>query len=305
MGTSRLNVWLRDYNCVPLTNCWLLDLVVQYCNGTPLYSVFPLLEQLKSRYATPASAVDLSNYPLPDQAGRYITITTSTSSLTLNITTSCSTKAEIFNALKAYFTNVNVNLDFDNDQIVLTTLDKGPSQFINIDTDSDIQFSTSTPGSGYEISTRYYHGAYRIKIYPPAGQYINHVELDVPPGCYRIWARCCHGKNEETSTVMLPVESCGTCYSVNLILPEVMNCSQNVIYPLMDKLANDYVQAIPEMNDQALVFRGVALIAGLGREQILNELEERKQDAILINRTDLAERVDTLINIAQLLPTCL
>jgi hypothetical protein len=104
---------------------------------------------------------------------------------------------------------------------------------------------------------------------------------------------------------MLPVEACGTCYSVNLILPEVMNCSQNVIYPLMDKLANDYVQAIPEVNDQALVLRGVALIAGLGREQILNELEERKQDAILINRQDLAERVDTLINIAQLLPTCL
>lgn len=73
----------------------------------------------------------------------------------------------------------------------------------------------------------------------------------------------------------------------------------------MDKLANDYVQNIPEINDQALVLKGIALIAGLGREQILAELEDRRLDALLINRQDLADRVVNLINVAQLLPTCL
>ena len=101
---------------------------------------------------------------------------------------------------------------------------------------------------------------------------------------------------------MQVVENCGECYTVNLLLPEVMNCSRDVIYPLMHKLL-DY-QGLPDIADRAKVLQGIAYVANLPREQILVELADRKQDALDIDRTDLAAQVDLIVAIAQLLPQC-
>ena len=67
---------------------------------------------------------------------------------------------------------------------------------------------------------------------------------------------------------------------------------------------SNYLQILPELNDRVVVMKAVAQAANLGREQILVELADWKQDAIDIERPDLAARVDEVIVIAEALPQC-
>jgi hypothetical protein len=303
MGTSHLNILLRDHLCTPITDCWMLDLAVQLCNGTPLYDVFPIVHQLKDRYSYAAVVKDLSEYPLvTDQAGTTLQITVSGGSMEeLTFTAPAMTQSQIFTQIKnRNFTGCKVYIQ--DGRIVIETNDKGPEVTLSIGGSNSIGWAPVEQGAGYRISTRYYHSAYRINILPPSGQYINHIEMDVPVGCYKVFGRVCHGKNEDTSKVMQVIENCGECYTANLLLPEVMNCSRDVIYPLMHKLL-DY-QGLPDIADRAKVLQGIAYVANLPREQILVELADRKQDALDIDRTDLAAQVDLIIAIAQLLPQC-
>jgi hypothetical protein len=304
MGTTHLNVYLRNTLCRLLNDCWLLDLVVNSCDGSPLYDVFPIIKQLKDRYALPAKVTDYTVYPLStDQSGNTLEVTVNSGTLqTLTFSSPAMTMVEIYSQMKGYFTDCEVVLE--NDRISIVTNDKGPNSSLVIGGTCDLDWGPVTQGSGYAISTRYYHDAHRIKIQPPNGEYINHVEMDIPNGCYKIWARCCHGKNEETSVVMLPLEECGGCRTVNLLLPEVTTCSKDIIHPLMDRVVNDYQAIIPIDADKVMVFRTVAYAAGLGREGLLAELADRRQDALDINRTDLAARVDAVIAIANQLPQC-
>ncbi len=304
MGATHLNIILRDYQCTPIKDCWLLDLVVHLCNGTPLFDFFPIVDQLKKKYATPAIVQDFSTFPLTtDQSGLTLEVTVGTGSLqTLIFSSPAITIAEIYKQMYDYFTDCEVMLK-DN-RITIVTEDRGPQATLTIGGSCNMDWGPIEQGSGYKISTRFYHSAYRIKIQPPSGEYINHVEMDVPTGCYKIRGRVCHGKNEETSTVMQPIETCGGCKTVELLLPEVMNCSADVIYPLMDKVAIDYQQVFPELANKVMIMKGIAQVANLGREQILDELDERKQDALDGGKTDLAARVDELITIAQALPQC-
>jgi hypothetical protein len=305
MGTSHLNILLRDHTCTPITDCWLLDLVVQFCSGKPLYEVFPLLPQLKTRYSKPAKMVDLSEYPLADQAGSTLIISVNGgANQTLTFTTPAITPTEIYEQVKTFFTGVIVTLE--NNRICITTEEFGPDASLSIDPAStcDLLFGPIQQGSGYKIGTRYYHGASRIKIQPPLGEYINHVEIDVPTGCYKIWGRVCHGRNEETSHVMIPIENCGECYTVDLLLAEVMSCGRDFIYPFIDRVANDFGQILPEKPDRVNVLKAIAHTASLSRAQILEELIDRKQDALDINRGDIADRVDEMASLATDLPQC-
>lgn len=304
MGTSRMNIMLRDHACVPITNCWLLDLVLQTCSGTPLFEVFPIVKQLKDRYAKSAVVSEATEWPLAtDQATKTLQLTIGGGSpQTLVFASPAMTQMEVYSQMKGFFTGCEINIV--DGHITITTDDKGPSATIAIAGDCDLVWGPVEQGSGYQISTRLYRSAYRIKIQPPSGEYINHLEVDVPTGCYKVRGRVCHGKNEETSTVMAVVETCGECYAIDLLLPEVMNCAQDIMYPFVDKVANDYQQFLPNQADRVVVFKAIALAANIGREQILVELADRKQDAEDINRPDLMARVDEMIAIAQLLPQC-
>lgn len=299
MGTTKVNVFLRDFSCNLLTDCWMLDLVVNTCSGKPLYELFPLVEQLKKRYASPATVKDLTQYPLAtSQDGLTLEI----NSQTLTFSDPAYTLAEIYTQIKAFFTDLDVTLD--DGRIQIATKDRGPNATLTIGGTCELAFGPITQGSGYEISTRYYMDANRINIVPPAGEHINHVELDMPAGCYKLWGRVCHGRNEETSVAMLALEDCGGCRVANLLLPEVMNCAKGVIYPAVEKIAVDYVQQFPDQANQVMILQGLARVAGLGREQILAELAVRKADAEKLGRSDLEARVDAVIVLANLLPTC-
>lgn len=302
MGTAHLNVNIRDHACTPIQTGWMLDLVVQLCNGAPLFDFFPIIDQLKKRYAKPATVFDLTNFPLSDQNGNTLILKVGSGSpQTLSFTGVVTEREEVFLQMKNYFSGCKV--DLVDDRIVITTEDMGPDATLEIDPGStcDMVWAPVEQGSGYSISTRYYHGAHRINIRPPVGENINHIEMDVPVGCYKVWSRVCFGGNEETSTVMKIIEHCGQCYTVDLLLPEVMNCSQGVIYPLMDKVVAN-AQMIPE--DRVVAMKAIAYAGNLSREQILVELNDRKQDAIDIERTDLEAQVDQLIAVAQALPQC-
>jgi hypothetical protein len=277
----------------------MLDLVVNLCNGTPLHDVFPIIDQLKKRYATPASVEDFTNYPIPDQSGLTLEI----NSQVLTFVSPAMTQLEIYTQIKNFFTDLDVSME--DGHIKIVTKDRGPDAMLTIGGNCILNFGPVTYGSGYQIGTRFYHGAHRINILPPHGEHINHIELDVPAGCYKLWGRVCHGRNEETSIAMVIIEDCGECKTVNLLLPEVMNCARDAIYPVMEKIAVDYAQVFPEPADRVVIMKGVAQVANLGREQILAELAVRKQDAVDIDRADLEARVDAVIAIANDLPQCL
>jgi hypothetical protein len=303
MGTSRLNVMVRDSVCVPIKTGWLLDLVVQLCNGTPLYEVFPIVDQLKDRYSKPARVFELTEFPLTDQSGNTLEVTVGSGTLqTYTFTTPATTQVEIYSQIKNVFSDCEVTLE--DGHITITSKEKGPSATLVIGGSCGLAWAPVEQGSGYSISTRYYHGAQRIKIQPPSGEYINHVEMDVPPGCYKVWARVCFGDNEDTSKVMKVIDGCGECHTVDLLLPEIMNCSREIVYPLIDKVVNDYQAVFPDQADRLATMKVVAYTANLSREQILTELNDRRQDAVDIGRTDLADRVDQIIALAQALPQC-
>lgn len=61
---------------------------------------------------------------------------------------------------------------------------------------------------------------------------INHIQLNVPPGCYIVHADVCHQKNDETDKMMVVV-NCGDEVCVNLILKDVESCINGVIGPFV------------------------------------------------------------------------
>jgi hypothetical protein len=304
MGTSTLNVWLRDYNCTLMNNCWMLDLAVQACNGVTLYERFPLVEQLKERYSSPAMVTEYTDFStISDQSGKTLEVTVSGGSMqSLVFSGSAITLKEIFSQMESYFTDVVIKLM--DGHISITTEDYGHDVNLTIGGSCDLVWGTITQGFGYKISTRYYHGANRINIRPPDGEYVNHIEMDVPPGCYKIFARACHRGNDDTFVVMEKIDNCGECHTVDLLLPEFPHCAGGIIYPFMDRVVNDYGQIIKDDFEKVVVFKAIARGANIAREQILVELAERKQDALDMGMNDAASRTEAVIAVAQQLPQC-
>lgn len=92
--------------------------------------------------------------------------------------------------------------------------------------------------ANYSVTEQEYRGekTLRIATSSPAtpANHINHVEVDVPPGCYIVWTRVCYKGNEDTHKVMAVV-NCGEECCINLILPTVESCGKEFIYPFMQE----------------------------------------------------------------------
>jgi hypothetical protein len=147
-----------------------------------------------------------------------------------------------------------------------------------------------------------YQNATRISIKPPAAETINHIELDLPPGAYKIWCRVCHGKNEETNKVMVNPE-CGESRCVNLLLDAAQTCAENLIHPAFDRVVNDAPQFQQDL--EVLPFMKVMMWAAYKNKAVMvQQLNERVLEAQQKGDTDLEARVNAVLNIVNTLPDC-
>jgi len=118
-----------------------------------------------------------------------------------------------------------------------------------------------------------YHGETRIRLIPPKGKHINHIEVEIPPGCYIIWTRICHGRNEETNKVMAIV-GCGHEACVNLLLNDVKTCSNELLHPI---LVRGFELKLPK--PELAVVAGVLMaVAEKPKKQMLKELGQRLEE---------------------------
>jgi hypothetical protein len=146
-----------------------------------------------------------------------------------------------------------------------------------------------------------YQNATRISIRPPAAEFINHIELDVPPGAYKIWCRVCHGKNEETNIVMANV-CCDDHACVNLLLNAVQTCAENLVHPGFDRVVNDgnfqvEAEIVPFM--KAMMWVGYK-----NKATLVQQLGERVIEAQEKGDTALEARINAVLVIVNTLPDC-
>lgn len=161
------------------------------------------------------------------------------------------------------------------------------------------QLQTRYPN--YTILNHFYQGAQRIMLMPPVGTFFNHIEIDIPPGCYKVWTRCCHGQNEETSLQLISPR-CGEEACVNLLLPTLKICAQAIVHPLIDHIV---VQgAFPAVADRLTILKGVMYAGDIGRALLLEQLQYRLSEAVAKGDTALQARVNAVIAIADQLPAC-
>lgn len=301
MGTARLNIWLRNSECQLLTSCWRTDLVIQTCSNTPIKDSYPeIIDQLKMRYSQPGYVQCISDFPLMvNQSGKTLAITVGSSTTETLTFASAMTLVECYAQIKAFFKNVDVSL-FGN-TITLTTIDRGPGATIMIGGDCDLVWGPIVNGSGYTITSHYYQNAWRLMLYPGGGKTLNHIIADIPPGCYKVWTRVCHGNNEETSMVMANAK-CDDHLCVNLLLPVVKTCSAQLLHPMMDQIVHQ--QFLLDDAERLLPFRALMWAAGIGREDVIAQLDYRIQEAQDKGDTELEARIIAVKNLALLLPAC-
>lgn len=118
-----------------------------------------------------------------------------------------------------------------------------------------------------------YQGETRILLKPPRGQHINHIEVDVPPGCYVVWTRVCHGGNEETNKVMVIV-GCGDDVCVNLLLNTVERCGKEIFHPF---LVQAVAKKIPK-NELEAAANVLMVVAEKPKKEVLVELGQRLEE---------------------------
>jgi hypothetical protein len=115
----------------------------------------------------------------------------------------------------------------------------------------------------------------RIQLEPGGGRHLFQIEVDVPPGCYVVWARACYGGNEETNKVMVLVR-CGDEACVNLLLNDVKTCAREIMYPLLEHGALIGM----EKPDLEAVARVLMKVGEMPQKQVLAELDERLAHAV-------------------------
>lgn len=302
MGTAKLNIWTRNVNCEPLLNVWRSDYVIQLCSGSYLVDVFPeILDQLKKRYSNPGKVVDVSSWPLADQGTKTLELTIAGGTMQSH-TFSAGTQSlmQVYNQIKSVFTNCEITIE--NGHLKIVTDKYGPQGTIVTGGTCDIVWGPVENGDGYEITSQTYQGAKRITVFPPAGEYVNHLEADIPPGCYKIWTRVCHGNNEETSVVMVNVK-CGDEGCVNLLLPQLKTCAAYVMHPLMDKIV--YEQHLADDDQRLVAFRAVMYGAQIAKAEVLNQLNYRLAEAVAKADTELQNRINAVLTLANQLPECI
>lgn len=152
-----------------------------------------------------------------------------------------------------------------------------------IDMDPSVieRLKAAYPGYTVEINRNYEH-ADRIMMMPPAGKHINPIEVDVPPGCYVVWTRVCHGGNDETNKVMAIV-NCGEEVCVNLLLNDVETCGREFIHPF---LARAVEMKLPE-KDIAAAAKVIMDVAKKPEKEVTKELENRIKEARMMKNEKL------------------
>ncbi|MCK9580381.1 MAG: hypothetical protein M0Q92_08010 [Methanoregula sp.] len=115
-----------------------------------------------------------------------------------------------------------------------------------------------------------------------------HFEVNVPPGCYIIWTRICHGANEETNKVLVTV-NCGQEVCVNLMLNSTKTCAREFLFPALARARELKIND----DDLKVVARVVAKVADIEPEKLkmsvknrLNEIAMVKADSVLIFNKD-------------------
>lgn len=127
----------------------------------------------------------------------------------------------------------------------------------------------------------------------PFTQSINHIQLDVPPGCYKIKARVCFKRNEETSE-HLSIVSCGAHDCVHLLVPEVMTCGKDIVHP---GAVEGIIRYIPHEDVKGFV-RVININGNLGIENIKNEAIARLNEADELNLPQIQkDAMNTFVNI--------
>lgn len=139
-----------------------------------------------------------------------------------------------------------------------------------------------------------YQGETRIKLQPAHGKFINHVELDVPPGCYLVWTRVCHGRNEETNKVMV-IADCAKEVCVNLILNAVRTCGNEFIHPF----AVAAVQLNVPRQEIGVAVNAILKVAEKPKREFLAELGQRLEEVAERQDERLVQVIKNIIDIAQ------
>lgn len=142
-----------------------------------------------------------------------------------------------------------------------------------------------------------YMGATRIKILPVAGKKIFHVEVTVPPNSYTVWARMCHGHNEETNRVQA-IAGCGSDVCVNLLLNAVDICSIDGLFPIG-------IAALQRNVDQDLIkghLQVAMKVACIKKQALLDRANQRITEIQEGGPTELLTVNEQLRDIIQVLP---
>jgi len=59
MGRAHLNIWILEHNCVPIKNCWKLDLYIRTCSGEHIQSFDPdIIAQLQGQFPAAVTVTD-------------------------------------------------------------------------------------------------------------------------------------------------------------------------------------------------------------------------------------------------------
>jgi len=131
-----------------------------------------------------------------------------------------------------------------------------------------------------------YYGEERIRIVPPAGKFLFHIEVEVPPGCYLVWTRICYHGNEETNKAMAIV-GCGEDVCINLLLNSIEVCSKELLQPILDHAV---AVGIPKEE----IVAGAKLLMDVAKRPIKEvnaELVRRANEVKAVRMPDLQKRV--------------
>jgi hypothetical protein len=134
----------------------------------------------------------------------------------------------------------------------------------------------------------FYHGEIRIQLgypNPMQGKFAYHVEVDIPPGCYKVWTRVCrYGDNDETNKIMVVV-NCGEEVCVNLLLDGVQMCGREFIHPFLRQAID---VKLPAQEIQAAA-KAIMNVAQKPEKDLMKELDQNMEEARLMKDKKLIE----------------
>lgn len=168
-----------------------------------------------------------------------------------------------------------------------------------VDKDVDIcnRILAMNPDIASAVPLPNYQGATRISMLPVAGKPIFHVEVDVPPNCYLVWARMCHGKNEETNKFEA-IATCGSHICINLLLNSPDTCADDGLFPVAIAALQRNVDPI----NVGINVQVVMKVAGLKKQEVLDRANNRVNEINNGGPTELLAVNEQLRDLIQELP---